>query len=275
MKKFKSFVKAIWKKSNEDVLFTHAAALTYYTFIYFVPILALFYFFFAYFDGFDKVSTSIQSLIGAYLAPQLAETILGYVETIQKEVSAETVGWFGVIGFLVSSALMLYQMEFAFNAMLGKAQPQHRFKRMLRYTLLMTTGPIFIGLSILTQQAVYKLNEGHFEINPLSILVAVLPLITTLIFMTVLYKWVSAIRLKWSTCLKAAAFSAVGIEVLKQLYSYYVVYSLKGSAYGVMAVLPLFLVWLNTIWTIILMGGQICCYLNASPLSSQPESPKR
>ena len=263
MKNFKTFLRSIWKKSNEDVLFTHAAALTYYSFIYFVPIFALFYFFFAYFDGFDKVTSSIQSLIGAYLAPQLAETILEYVETIQKEVSAQTVGIFGVIGFVVSSCLMLYQIEFSFNAMLGKEHPQHRVKRMLRYAMLMTTGPVFIGLSILTQQAVFKLNHGKMDVSPLSIVVAVLPLVTTVIFITVLYKWVSAIRLTWKTCLKAGAFAGVGIEILKQLYAFYVVYSLKGSAYGAMAVLPLFLIWINTIWTVILYGGEICCYLNA------------
>lgn len=263
MSSFKGFVKSIWKKSNEDFLFTHAAALTYYSFIYFVPVLALFYFFFDYFDGFEQIKKSIQSLMGAYLAPQLAETILGYVKTIQEQVNAETVGVFGVIGFIVSSCLMLYQIEFSFNSMLGKTQPQHRIRRMFRYALLMTLGPIFIGLSILTQQSVFKINEQHFDVTLLAVMVSILPFVTTIIFMTVLYKWVSAIKLRWTTALKAALFAGVGIEILKQLYAYYVVYSLKGSAYGAMAVLPLFLVWINTIWTITLFGGQICSYIHA------------
>ena len=80
--------------------------------------------------------------------------------------------------------------------------------------------------------------------------------------MIILYKWVSSIDLSWKTALKAGAFSGIGIEIIKQLYAYYVIYSLKGSAYGTMAVLPLFVIWLNTIWTITLFGGQICCYLH-------------
>ncbi len=263
MKFLKDFAKSIWKKSNEDLLFTHAAALTYYSFIYFVPILALFYFFFDYFNGFEQIKASIQSFVGVYLAPQLAETILSYVQTIQDRVSVEAIGIFGVIGFLVSSFLMLYQIEFSFNAMLGKNIPEHRIRRMFKYVILMTVGPIFIGLSILAQQSVYKITDGHVEITALSILVSILPLVTTLIFITIMYRWISAIRLTWKTCLKAGAFAGIGIEVIKQLYAYYVVYSLKGSPYGVMAVLPLFLIWINTIWTITLFGGQICCYLNA------------
>jgi membrane protein len=259
---FKKLLRSIWKKSNEDLLFTHSAALTYYTFVYTIPIFALFYFFFAYFNGFEKVSHSIQSLIGAYLAPQLAESIMGYIETIQKEVSAKTVGIFGLIGFVISSGLMLYQIEFAFNAMLGKDHPHHRIKRMLKYALLMTTGPIFIGLSILTQQAVYKLNQSQMEITILSLFVSIMPLVSTVIFMSVLYKWVSAIRLSWRTCLLGGIFSGIGVEILKQLYAFYVVYSLKQSLFGALIVLPLFLFWVNLIWTIVLLGGQICCYLH-------------
>lgn len=260
MKSFKNFAKSIWKKSNDDLLFTHAAALTYYSFIYFVPILALFYFFFDYFDGFEKIKASIQSFVGVYLAPQLADTILSYVQTVQEQVSAETIGLFGLVGFVVSSLLMLYQIEFSFNAMLGSNKPEHRIRRMMKYALLMTSGPIFIGLSILAQQSVYKIREGHIEVTPLSILVSVLPLVTTVVFITLVYRWVAAVRLSWRTCLKAGVFAGVGIEIVKQLYAYYVIYSLKGSAYGTMAVLPLFLIWINTIWTITLVGGQICSY---------------
>lgn len=263
MRFINDFVKPIWKKSNDDLLFTHAAGLTYYSFIYFVPILALFYFFFDYFNGFEQITASIQSFVGTYLAPQLADTILGYVKAIQTQVSAEKVGVFGLIGFVVSSCLMLYQIEFSFNSMLGKVQPEHRIRRMIRYGFLMAVGPVFIGLSILAQQSVYKINNGKIDVNALSILVTVLPLVTTVVFITTLYKWVAAIRLPWIVCLKAGLFSGVCIEILKQLYTYYVLYSLKGSAYGAMAVLPLFLIWINLIWTIILLGGQISCLLNA------------
>lgn len=262
MKKFfNGFVKPIWKKSNEDLLFTHAASLTYYSFLYFIPILALFYFLFDYLDGFDQLSESIQSFVGTYLAPQFAETILSYVKIIQDEVSGATIGVFGVIGFFISSGLLLYQIEFSFNAMMGKHQPEHRIRRMLKYALLMITGPVFIGLSILAQRAAIKTVQGQLDVTIVAVLLALLPLLSTIFFLTFLYKWVSAVKLPWSVCIRAGIFSGVAIEVVKQLYAYYVIYALKNSAYGTMAVLPLFLVWINTIWTITLLGGQICCLL--------------
>lgn len=259
----KNFVKPIWKKSNEDLLFTHSASLTYYSFLYFIPILALFYFFFDYFKGFEQIQESVQSFVGTYLAPQFADTILSYVDIIKREVSSSTIGVFGVIGFVVSSFLLLYQIEFSFNSMLGKYKPDRRIRRMLRYVFLMISGPIFIGLSIIAQRAVLKSTDGNVSVNILSVLVSILPLVTTVTFISVLYRWVSVIRLSWSTCFKAGAFAGISIEVLKQLYAYYVVYALKNSAYGAMAVLPLFLVWINLIWTTTLIGGQLCCLLHA------------
>jgi membrane protein len=262
MKALKAFVSSIWKKSNEDMLLTHSASLTYYSFIYFIPIFALVYFFFDYFNGFEKIATSIQSLLTAYLVPQVADTISSYVMTIQENISAKKLGLFGVIGLTISSCLMLYQIEFSFNSMLHSQHAHTKAKRIIKYILLMSGGPIFIGLSILAQQTVYKMSSGHADMTFLSILVSVLPLITTVLFITVLYKWVSSTKLSWLTCFKAAIFAGIGIEVLKQLYASYVVYALKGSVYGKMAVLPLFLVWINGIWTIILIGGQICYQLN-------------
>lgn len=244
------------------MLLTHSASLTYYSFIYFIPIFALVYFFFDYFNGFEKIAASIQTLLTAYLVPQVADTISSYVMTIQENISATRLGLFGVIGFVISSCLMLYQIEFSFNSMLHSQHVHNKVKRVVKYILLMSGGPIFIGLSILAQQTVYKMSGGHADLTFLSMLVSVLPLITTVIFVTVLYKWVSAMKLSWFTCFKAALFAGIGIEVLKQLYASYVVYSLKGSAYGKMAILPLFLIWINLIWTIILLGGQICYELN-------------
>lgn len=260
MKKLKSVLIAIWKKSNKDLLFTHAAALTYYTLIYIIPVLALFYFFFDYFDGFDQVRQSVRGLVGAYLAPQMAETVLGYVDTIQKEVSATTIGIFGVFGFIFSSFLLLTKIEFAFNEMLGSQEPVRRLKRLLKFAILMTIGPVLIGLSILTQQSVYKINQHGLADTALVVIVSVLPLVTTTMFMSFLYKWISRTRLTWKTTIKAGLFAGLGIEIIKQLYAYYVIYSLQNSAYGTMAMFPLFLIWINVVWTVALLGGQICCY---------------
>lgn len=261
MKKLKNFLKSIWKKSESDLLFTHAASLTYYSIIYIFPIVALFYFFFDFFDGFEKVKDSISGLVGAYLAPQMADTVLGYVELIQEEVSATTVGIFGVIGFFFSSFLMLTKIEFSFNAMFDSEDAPKKVGRFLKFAVLMIVGPVLIGLSIMAQQAVYKVNQAG--VTFLAIIVSVLPLITTTSFLSFLYKWISRIPLPWSTTIKAAIAAGIGIEVIKQIYAYYVIYSLQNSAYGTLAMIPLFLVWINLVWTITLFGGQICCYYHS------------
>ncbi len=260
MKKLFRFIFFILKKSFDDLLFTHAAALTYYTFIYIIPVLALFYFFFDYFGGYEQIKESVRGLVGGYLAPQMADQVLEYVDTIQKEVSATTVGIFGVFGFIFSSFLLLNKIEFAFNQMLGSNTAVKKLARLARFAILMVLGPILIGLSILAQQSVYKINQTGLDVLALTIIVSFLPLVTTTSFMAFLYKWISRTPLTWRTTIKAGIFAGLGIEVVKQLYAYYAMYSLQNSAYGTMAMFPLFLVWINVVWTIALLGGQICYY---------------
>ena len=76
--------------------------------------------------------------------------------------------------------------------------------------------------------------------------------------MTVMYKFIPATKVKYRHAFKAAVFSGIIFTVIQYLYLETQVMVAKQSAvYGVLASIPLFMIWLNLGWTIVLYGAEL------------------
>ena len=73
-----------------------------------------------------------------------------------------------------------------------------------------------------------------------------------------MYKYIPACKVKFRYALKAALFAGIIFTVLQYLYLETTVMVAKSSAvYGVLAAVPLFMVWLSWGWTIIIYGAEL------------------
>ena len=73
-----------------------------------------------------------------------------------------------------------------------------------------------------------------------------------------MYKFIPKFDVKYGVALRAAAFSALAFTAVQFLYleTQLLVTRLNG-VYGTFAAIPLFMVWLNISWNIILMGAEL------------------
>ena len=75
--------------------------------------------------------------------------------------------------------------------------------------------------------------------------------------LSVMYKFIPAAKVKYSFALKSAMITAVFFVIFQYLYLETQMFVGRlGSVYGVIAAIPLFLVWLNLSWQIIMLGGR-------------------
>ena len=78
------------------------------------------------------------------------------------------------------------------------------------------------------------------------------------VILTLMYKYIPGTRVRSTHALKAASFSGVVFALIQFLYLETQVMVAKQSAiYGVLAALPLFMVWLNLGWTVVLYGAEL------------------
>ncbi|MBR2747198.1 MAG: YihY/virulence factor BrkB family protein [Bacteroidales bacterium] len=80
----------------------------------------------------------------------------------------------------------------------------------------------------------------------------------SILILTVMYKYIPAARVRTRPAFKAAMIAGIGFTAVQYLYLETQVMVAKQSAiYGFLAALPLFMIWLNLGWTIILYGAEL------------------
>ena len=80
----------------------------------------------------------------------------------------------------------------------------------------------------------------------------------SVLILTVMYKYIPAARVRTRPAFKAAMIAGIGFTAVQYIYLETQVLVAKQSAiYGFLAALPLFMIWLNLGWTIILYGAEL------------------
>ena len=80
----------------------------------------------------------------------------------------------------------------------------------------------------------------------------------TILMLTAMYKLVPAARVRTRPAFKAAFIAGIGFTAVQYLYlETQVLVAKQNAIYGVLAAIPLFMIWLNLGWTIILYGAEL------------------
>ncbi|MBQ9193071.1 MAG: YihY/virulence factor BrkB family protein [Bacteroidales bacterium] len=81
---------------------------------------------------------------------------------------------------------------------------------------------------------------------------------SAVLMLTVMYKYIPAARVRLRHAFKAALIAGIGFTAVQYLYlETQVMVAKQNAIYGVLAALPLFMVWLNLRWTIVLYGAEL------------------
>lgn len=243
---------------NQSLL--RAAALTYYTMLSLVPLLALT---FALLKAFG-VQNLLQPLVLSKLNVgdgRIAEAILGYINNTQ----VAQLGAFGLLFLLVAVISLLTNVEKTFNYIWGVRELRPMLRRFADYLSVILVGPVLIisAISMTSTLTSNRLVKALLDIQLVGSLVVVLFKVIPFLFMwlafTVLYMFMTNIKVEW----RAAFFGGVVGGSLWQLAQVGYVHFQVGvgrynAIYGTMAALPIFMVWLYVSWVIVLFGLGVC-----------------
>jgi membrane protein len=149
-------------------------------------------------------------------------------------------------------------------------------RRIKEFGLLVIVG-ILIIFSFLFTGLISTINtlaeESQFfqnHINPASIqsidnylIKFVFPFLVTFLFFFILFKWIPEKKVKTGAALVAAIFSALLWEVVKRVYTYYLIHVsvLQKIANPIVAII-LFGFWMELTWSIMLYGAKFTFLLD-------------
>lgn len=238
-----------------------ANSLSYLSVLAFVPMLAIVFW--------VAGDVGLDSFIRQYINDNLGDTSFAgsLIESADKIVATSQSGLFGFISMIALFSFVYSLMTSAGRAfndvwMVNKTRPF--FKELLFIFAILILSPfvlaIFFGGSFVYSHILDVLipSETPVTAQIKSVLGWLLFAAISIAVISVMYKWIPTAKVRYRYALRAAIYSGLVFTVLQFLYLETQVMVANSSAiYGVIAAIPLFLVWLNWGWCTILFGAEL------------------
>ncbi len=233
-----------------------AAALTYMTLFAIVPFMTVAYSVFSVIPSSSGVGESIQSLLFSHLVPESGQEIQIYLQNFSSQ--ARSLSGVGVLMLVVTAYFMLTNIEKTFNHIWGVRKPRRGLSSFLLYWAVLSIGPLLLGAGIAMNTYLLSLKyllNTYDTLGLTALFFRAVPLLSTAAAFTLLFVAVPNCRVPFRYGVVGGAVTAVCFELLKGAFSQLVAHSSFQLVYGAFAAVPLFLLWVNLVWTIILTGA--------------------
>lgn len=253
-------------QANQGIL--NAAALTYTTLFAVVPLMTVSYSMLAAVPNFRGVGEQVQAWIFANFVPATGEVVQNYLGTFASQAQSLTV--IGIVFLVVTSIMMMKNIEAAFNRIWRVAEPRKGLSSFLLYWAVLSLGPILIGLGLLLTSYIASLSfiTSATEMVGRARLLSVLPPFFSALAFMLLYAAVPNCRVPLKNAAIGGLFAAILFEIAKRGFVQFVTLSPSYQLiYGAFAAVPLFLVWIYISWGIILLGAELTRLLTVSQVS--------
>lgn len=249
---------------GEDKCQLRASALTYYSLMSVVPVVAL-AFGIAKGFGFEKLLEE-KILGGLPGQEEVAQQIIGFALSFLENSRGGLIAGIGVAVLFWTVIKVLGNIESSFNDIWGIRAARTAGRKFGDYLSIMLICPILIIMSssvtVLVTSQITLIVEKLAFLGPVgdAILFSlrVLPYAVIWIVFTFIYKFMPNTRVQLKSALIAGIIAGTSFQVVQLIYIYFQVGVAKyGAIYGSFAALPLFLIWLQLSWLIVLFGAEV------------------
>ena len=243
-----------------DRIATKASALTYSTLLAIVPMLAIL-FAIARGFGFDNLMESqlFRSFGGKN---ETTETILSFVDSYLEHAKGGIFIGIGLIMLLWTVLNLINNIEITFNQIWQVKKSRKMYRKITDYFSMFLLLPMLIvfssGVTLFIGTALSGMDK-YILLGSLSkFLIRMIPFVITWLMFTGLYVFMPNTKVHVRYALPAGILAGTVYQFFQYFYISGQIWVSKYNAiYGSFAALPLFLLWLQTSWTICLFGVQM------------------
>jgi membrane protein len=263
LKQLRIFILAVRGFSNDKAQL-RASALTFYSLLSVIPVAAIA---FAIAKGFGLDQKLQQLLIDKFQSEQ--EVLKWLLQNASNAIEKTKGGYIAGIGVIIlfwSVMSLLNHIESSFNHIWQIRSARPWYRKFTDYLTIMLIAPVFIILSSsLTVFISNGLNDFmvkapilDFFKPVISFLFQLAPYFLNWITLTILFIIMPNAKVKFLPALISGIISGTILQGIQWLYIDLQFGITKLSyIYGSFAAVPLFIVWLQTSWSVVLLGAEI------------------
>ncbi|MBP3289533.1 MAG: YihY/virulence factor BrkB family protein [Alistipes sp.] len=248
-----------------------SAAMTFYTLISIVPIVALA---FAVVKGFGLMDGLIDNLYS--ILPQVPDVVDYIVEFAQNALARTQSGWVAAISLatLFWSVISLFSsVEDAFNNIWEVKSSRGIARKYSDYIAIIVIAPLLWVVATSTGTYMREIF-GIDAFAGMELVSRLFSLVVAWAMFTFIYIILPNTKVKFSSAAIAAIFAGTVFLLFQWGYVYLQKTMTSYNAiYGSFAALPLFLLWMQISWEILLLGGELSfAFQNVQRFDEERES---
>jgi len=267
---------------NENRIHLMASALTLYSLLGIVPVLAMA---FGIAKGFGFENFLQKNLMERFEGQEeVATRIIDFSHSLLEATKGGVIAGVGLLVLLWAVIRVLRDIENAFNAIWGIEEGRTLGRKFSDYLTILMISPILLTMSgsltifVNTQlkEITSKFALLEYVSGPMFMLVKLLPFCVIWGLFAFIYILVPNTKVHFRSGLIAGVLAGSVFQVVQWGYIHFQVGVSKYNAiYGSFAALPLFLAWLQMSWMIVLFGAEISfAHQNVDTYEFGPDSQK-
>lgn len=254
----KHFALSAYERFSHSNAPQRAAQLTLSSLLAAVPILTIILGILSFTPTLAKMQNQLFKLIEQNLAPGSSDVVIPYL--LQFSEQAKNLPVAGLIMLFLTALLLLNSFEASVQSIWGIHKQRKIRERLLTYWAILTLGPIMFAAIISLHGTLISLQIQQAEINLLvnNLIELGSMLLYFLMLLTLNFLTPNAdVAIRWAAL--AAALGSLALYLLNFLFSSFAqLFASYQVVYGAFAALPIFLVWLQCTWLIILASICLC-----------------
>lgn len=260
----RSFGRFLWRRFLDDRLFEAAGALAYTTVFALVPLAMVVLGILAAFPGFADLQKVLVEFISANFMPLAAENLQDALSALSENLRGLTTA--GVIVVVFSLLITLASVETTFNRIWRVPTSRPKLGRFLVFWTVLTLGTLIAAASItLSSQlfalAIFETGAGRFFEHLMQSLA---PVFIELLCFSAIFKVVPHRTVKWRHALAGGVLSVLLFELVKWGIGLYLAsFHTYQVLYGVLAALPILMLWIYLTWVSVLLGASFAAAISA------------
>lgn len=252
----------------KDACSISASALTFYSTLSFIPVIALIL---AVAKGFGAAKALEEWVKGqAFTNPQVVEWVIQIANKALENTQGGIITGLGIVLLLWSVVRMLGSTELAMNRIWGVKVGRSVAKKFTDYMSILFIAPILIilvcsmNVFMMSNLQEFAMEEGFLSYASVALqsLLTIIPYVLVWLLFIFLYMFMPTTPVKFKYALIAGIVAGTVFQVVQWFYiRFQIGMSSYNAIYGGLAALPLLLVWLQLSWSIVLWGTELCYIL--------------
>lgn len=255
------FIKLFMLRLKHDSIGVEAGALAYTTVLALVPAVTIVLSVFTMVPAFQPLKSELMNFVTGNFLPVFADAISDSITTFAEHAGSTTVT--GALMLIVVSLMMIRAADKSLNRIWRGGRRKATMTFAIYWTML-TVGPLSFAVIIwISSQAIALKFVQEYELTfAVKMFYTFLPFLVEAALILALYTIMPVTDVRFSDAVIGAFTVAVMFEVLKKLFSVFIInFTSYEAIYGALAAAPVLMIWIYSNWLLVLMGAEFTSVL--------------